>query len=240
MTVRLGLLAILDQGPGYGYQLRSEFDRRTGSTWPLNVGQVYSTLDRLDRDGLVERDEPSPRDTSPEADGSPGSDGSPAAEASAAGNGQAAGEHQRLWRITAAGRAEVAHWLGTAVDTPDATRDELPLKFALAATLPGVDVATLVQTQRRASLAKLQRLTRTKHAGGDPEAPGEFAWRLVVDSMIFAAEAEVRWLDHVESSLRRASLAERQWAVEAVAPTTGGPGSPARTPGPARAARGRS
>jgi DNA-binding PadR family transcriptional regulator len=53
MTVRQSLLAILDQGPCYGYQLRSEFDRRTGSTWPLNVGQIYNTLDRLERDGLV-------------------------------------------------------------------------------------------------------------------------------------------------------------------------------------------
>ena len=47
MTVRQSLLAILDQGPCYGYQLRAEFDRRTGSTWPLNVGQIYNTLDRL-------------------------------------------------------------------------------------------------------------------------------------------------------------------------------------------------
>lgn len=205
MTVRLGLLAILDQAPGYGYQLRSEFDRRTGSTWPLNVGQVYSTLERLDRDGLVERDDPT--------------------DGAAPGDGSAPGEQHRLWRITSAGRAEVARWLGTAVDSPDATRDELPLKFALAATLPGVDVVTLVQTQRRASLAKLQRLTRGKRAGGDPGAPGEFAWQLVVDSMIFAAEAEVRWLDHVESRVRRASLAERQWAVEATpgAPTAGSP-----------------
>ena len=37
----------------YGYQLRSEFEQRTGSTWPLNVGQVYTTLTRLERDGLV-------------------------------------------------------------------------------------------------------------------------------------------------------------------------------------------
>jgi DNA-binding PadR family transcriptional regulator len=217
VTVRLGLLAILDQAPGYGYQLRSEFDRRTGSTWPLNVGQVYSTLERLDRDGLVERDDPT--------------------DGAATGDGSAPGEQHRLWRITAAGRAEVARWLGTAVDSPDATRDELPLKFALAATLPGVDVVTLVQTQRRASLAKLQRLTRGKRAGGDPGAPGEFAWQLVVDSMIFAAEAEVRWLDHVESRVRRASLAERQWAVEATpgVPTPSAPTAGAPTAGPARA-----
>lgn len=55
MSVRQSLLAILDQGPCYGYQLRAEFDRRTGSTWPLNVGQIYNTLDRLERDGLVEK-----------------------------------------------------------------------------------------------------------------------------------------------------------------------------------------
>lgn len=53
MTVRESLLAILDQGPSYGYQLRIEFVRRTGGARPLNVGQVYTTLDRLERDGLV-------------------------------------------------------------------------------------------------------------------------------------------------------------------------------------------
>ncbi|WP_419819048.1 PadR family transcriptional regulator [Glaciibacter flavus] len=57
MSVRMGLLAILDEGACYGHQLRSEFDRRTAATTPLNVGQVYSTLDRLERDGLVARGE---------------------------------------------------------------------------------------------------------------------------------------------------------------------------------------
>ena len=57
MSVRQSLLAILDQGPCYGYQLRAEFDRRTGSAWPLNVGQIYNTLERLERDGLVARGE---------------------------------------------------------------------------------------------------------------------------------------------------------------------------------------
>jgi DNA-binding PadR family transcriptional regulator len=53
MSVRRGLLAILDQGPCYGYQLRSEYARRTGAA--LNVGQIYTTLDRLARDGLIEK-----------------------------------------------------------------------------------------------------------------------------------------------------------------------------------------
>lgn len=57
MTVRHSLLAILTAGDAYGYQLRQEFNRRTGSVWPLNVGQVYTTLDRLERDGLVSQQE---------------------------------------------------------------------------------------------------------------------------------------------------------------------------------------
>lgn len=53
MSVRHGLLALLAEQPRHGYELRGEFERRTGSTWPLNVGQVYTTLARLERDELV-------------------------------------------------------------------------------------------------------------------------------------------------------------------------------------------
>lgn len=64
MTIRQGLLALLVEGdPRYGYQLKSDFETRTSSVWPLNVGQVYTTLARLERDGLVAVD----------ADGSDGS-----------------------------------------------------------------------------------------------------------------------------------------------------------------------
>jgi DNA-binding PadR family transcriptional regulator len=54
MSVRHALLALLSEGPKYGLQLREEFEARTGEVWPLNVGQVYTTLQRLERDGLVE------------------------------------------------------------------------------------------------------------------------------------------------------------------------------------------
>ncbi|MBW9093835.1 PadR family transcriptional regulator [Microbacterium jejuense] len=177
MSVRQSLLAILDQGPCYGYQLRAEFDRRTGSTWPLNVGQIYNTLDRLERDGLVEKDD--------------------------------VDEHGHVyWQITDAGRDEVRSWLDSPVERGQGTRDELAIKLAVAATLPGVEVGEIIQTQRRASVAKLQELQRAKYDGdgaggaaGTTVGPEELAWSLVVDSMIFAAEAEVRWLDHSEERL---------------------------------------
>jgi DNA-binding PadR family transcriptional regulator len=56
MSVRHALLALLSEGPKYGLQLRHEFEARTGEVWPLNVGQVYTTLQRLERDGLVASD----------------------------------------------------------------------------------------------------------------------------------------------------------------------------------------
>jgi DNA-binding PadR family transcriptional regulator len=57
MSVRHALLALLSEGPKYGLQLRQEFEARTGEVWPLNVGQVYTTLQRLERDGFVASDE---------------------------------------------------------------------------------------------------------------------------------------------------------------------------------------
>jgi DNA-binding PadR family transcriptional regulator len=175
MSVRQSLLAILNQGPCYGYQLRTEFERRTGSTWPVNVGQIYSTLDRLERDGLVTRLEPE-------------------------------GEHVHFG-ITDSGRTEVVKWLSSPVARVTSSRDELAIKLALAVTLPGVDITQIIQVQRTATLRHLQELTRTKNTTGDPESSEDVAWTLVVDSMIFAAEAEVRWLDHSESRLVRATAA---------------------------------
>ena len=54
MSVRHALLALLREGPKYGLQLQHEFEAGTGEVWPLNDGQVYGTLQRLERAGLIE------------------------------------------------------------------------------------------------------------------------------------------------------------------------------------------
>lgn len=54
MSVKFGLLALLDEAPSHGYNLKTAFERRTGGSWALNIGQVYTTIQRLERDGLVE------------------------------------------------------------------------------------------------------------------------------------------------------------------------------------------
>jgi DNA-binding PadR family transcriptional regulator len=172
MSVRQGLLALLEQGPMYGYQLRTEFESRTGATWPLNVGQVYTTLARLERDGLVE----------------------PAGDD---------GDGHSVYRITQAGRDAVRDWFGTPVSRTQPPRDELAIKLAMAVTVPGVDVRAVVQRQRTATIRALQDYTRLKARAADAASPAELAWLLVLDSLVFAAEAEVRWLDHCEARLAR-------------------------------------
>ena len=184
MSVKQAMLALLEQGPMYGYQLRAEFEQRTGSTWPLNVGQVYTTLSRLERDGLVEQVD--------------GADSAPAGER----------DSQVVYRLTDSGRAEVSEWFTTPVPRTQPPRDELAIKLALAVTVPGVDVATVIQRQRSATISALQDYTRLKRqasaSSADLTDPADLAWGLVLDSLVFGAEAEVRWLDHCEARLRRA------------------------------------
>jgi DNA-binding PadR family transcriptional regulator len=138
MAVRNALLALLHEGPKHGYQLKAEFESATGGTWPLNIGQVYTTLQRLERDGLVE-----PATT--EVDD----------------------ERQRPVQITAAGRAELESWLTATVDQDPPRRDELAVKLLVVIATSAADPATVLQHQRGAALERLQRLTRLKRDADD-------------------------------------------------------------------------
>ena len=132
MSVRHALLALLSAGPKYGLQLREEFEAKTGEVWPLNVGQVYTTLQRLERDGLVESDET-------------GDEGP-----------------QKGFRITGAGETELAGWLRTPPDLASPPRDELVMKILVATQVPGVDVHEVIQAHRRYLVQLMQQWTRIK------------------------------------------------------------------------------
>src|ERR1700719_1508276 len=110
MSVRHALLALLSDGAKYGMQLRDEYEAATGDVWPLNVGQVYTTLQRLERDGLVESD------------------------------GAGEGGPQNRFRITGEGGGELARWLRTPPDLSSPPRDELVMKVLIAQLVPGLDV----------------------------------------------------------------------------------------------------
>lgn len=132
MSVRHALLGLLSEGPKYGHQLRQEFEDRTGDVWPLNVGQVYTTLQRLERDGLVASDG--------ELDEGP----------------------QRMYRITGEGSAALAEWFLTPPALTSPPRDELVIKVLVAVSLPDVDVEALLQVHRRYLVELMQQWTRLK------------------------------------------------------------------------------
>jgi DNA-binding PadR family transcriptional regulator len=134
VSVRHALLALLSEGPKYGFQLREEFEARTGEVWPLNVGQVYTTLQRLERDGLVESD------------------------------GAARDGPQKTFRITAGGGRELAAWLRTPPDLASPPRDELVMKVLVAVRLPGTDVHEVIQVHRRHLVEMMQQWTRIKES----------------------------------------------------------------------------
>ncbi|WP_048601416.1 PadR family transcriptional regulator [Rubeoparvulum massiliense] len=54
MSVRHSILTLLYSRPRHGYDIKISFDEMVHHQWNLNVGQIYTTLDRLVRDGLVE------------------------------------------------------------------------------------------------------------------------------------------------------------------------------------------
>jgi DNA-binding PadR family transcriptional regulator len=137
MSVRHALLGLLSEGPKYGHQLRQEFEASTGDVWPLNVGQVYTTLQRLERDGLVESD-----------------------DAIAEGP-------QRDYRITAEGSRELSDWLQTPPDLTSPPRDELVIKVLVALRIPGVDVPGMLQIHRRYLVELMQQWTRLKEDEGE-------------------------------------------------------------------------
>jgi DNA-binding PadR family transcriptional regulator len=132
VSVRHSLLALLSEGPKYGLQLRQEFESRTGEVWPLNVGQVYTTLQRLERDGFVGSEDV-------EAEGP-----------------------QKGFRITAEGEAELAAWLRTPPDLSLPPRDELVVKILMAVGVPGVEVPEVIQVHRRYLVEVMQQWTRLK------------------------------------------------------------------------------
>jgi DNA-binding PadR family transcriptional regulator len=140
MSVRHALLALLSDGPKYGLQLRQEFEAHTGEVWPLNVGQVYTTLQRLERDGLIESEDPDDTD-----------DGGP----------------QKAFRITAGGNEELSKWLHTPPDLGLPPRDELVIKVLVALRVPGVDVHEVIQVHRRYVVQVMQQWTHLKEDEAD-------------------------------------------------------------------------
>ena len=171
MSVGMSLLAILEDGPTYGLDLKNEFEARTGGVWPLNVGQVYTTLGRLQRDGLVAVDS---------------SD---------------ATESQKVYAVTDEGRRRLDEWFAEPATNGHPSREALVLKLVMVARRNREDAAGVIQVERRSAVQLLQEYTRLKR---DAPEDGDLGWSFLLDSLIFSAEARVRWLESCEARLAAA------------------------------------
>ena len=136
MSIGHTLLGLLETGPRHGYDLKRVYDERFGKDRPLHYGQVYSTLARLLRNGLIT-----------EVGAEPGQ-----------------GPERKSYAITDAGVSDVDQWLSTPEKPEPYLHSTLYTKVVLA-LLSGRDAELILDTQRRAHLAAMRELTRRKTEG---------------------------------------------------------------------------
>ena len=135
MSVGLTLLGLLQSGPRHGYDLKRAYDERFGHDRPLHYGQVYSTLARLLKNGLVE------------VESEPGD-----------------GPDRKRYAITSAGVSDVAAWLGEPEKPEPYLQSTLYAKVVLA-LLTGRQATEVLDTQRAEHLRIMRDLTRRKSEG---------------------------------------------------------------------------
>lgn len=167
--LRYVLLGLLESEPCYGYELKAVFENFLGGTWQLNTGQIYSSLGKLESDGLV-RAQTVPQDGAPD---------------------------RKVYEVTAKGRKELGAWTSAVSDEPLRLRDELFLKVAVLSLKDGKAAKDLIHRQRVTHLSRLAELGEMQD---DPEQHP--ATGLLLEAAMLRTEAELKWLEAVESRLK--------------------------------------
>lgn len=156
----------MSERPCHGYELKSEFDRLTGGLWDLNVGQIYSTLERLLKDRLVELEE-----------------------------GEGTDEERKVYRLTPEGLSQLELWLSRPPLKTRPRRDEVYVRLALLLDRDPPAALDLVEQQRRLYQVEMAELTRQKITLMRGSAADRNWQSLLVDAAILHVEADLRWLD---------------------------------------------
>jgi DNA-binding PadR family transcriptional regulator len=176
--VRNIFLGLLAHKPAHGYELKQLIEGLFGAVLPTpGVGQIYTTLQRLERGGLV-------RSAAVAQEGRP---------------------DKRVYELTPRGEAAVAEWLDTPAAAPD-LRDEFFVKLAVRrragqagdGAKAGRDPLVLIDAQRQAYLVSLRRMNELVAA---MEAAGNESGALLAEGMILHLEADLKWLDMCEDRL---------------------------------------
>ncbi len=176
MSVRNAILGLLAQRARHGYELRAAFEALVGGEefWDVKPAQIYTTLARLAEGGLIRQEQV-------EKDGGP---------------------EKRIYALTEAGKAELAAWFASGVES-EHQRDEffVKLMLSLAADVtgdPGADPYRVIHAQRSKLYQELHDLT-TRRSHADPKS--ELAQIFLLDKTVMHVEADLRWLDMIEARL---------------------------------------
>jgi DNA-binding PadR family transcriptional regulator len=175
MSIKYAILGILAEGDLHGYELKSSFDEKVGEFWSLNYGQIYSTLDRLEREELVTHDR----------------------------QAQERRPDRKIFSITRQGRNELENWLSTPVTKVRALRDEFFVKLVFMDKSNSGPVLELIEKQKVLYLKHMNRLTQRKVAlkAKAKELDG-LVTDLLMDAGLFHAEADIKWLTLCEQKIR--------------------------------------
>ena len=172
MSLKHALLALLNELPSHGYELKSRFSDALGPLWPLREAQIYNNLRILERDGLVALDEQ---------------------------DMQRSGADRKPYFVTDAGRAALAEWLESPVRESRKLKDDFYLKLSiLAATGDQERLWNLLWQQRK---IVLQRLRELEPAAAQAEESADALNAALLEGAILHAEADLSWLDRCEERL---------------------------------------
>ena len=130
MSLKFGVMGLLSREPLHGYEVKNRFEEMLGGTWEVNIGQIYTTLQRLERDGLV-------RPAGPRGD-----------------------RGKLAYELSPAGRKALDEWLAEPVSGPQQLREDIYVKLLLATRIANGDLQQLLGRQKRAYLQRLRDLNR--------------------------------------------------------------------------------
>jgi DNA-binding PadR family transcriptional regulator len=177
MAIKYAILGILAERDMHGYELKLSFDEKVGAFWSLNYGQIYSTLDRLEKSALVTHD----RQT------------------------QEKRPDRKIFSITPQGRSELMKWLSTPVTKVRALRDEFFIKLVFMDKGNPEPILEIIEKQKALYLRHMNRLTHRKVVlKKSAENLNTLTTELLMDAGLFHAEADIKWLSHCESKIKAA------------------------------------
>ena len=175
MSIKYAILGILAEKDLHGYELKASFDAKVGEFWSLNFGQIYSTLDRLQKENLVTYDRQA-QDKRPD---------------------------RKIFSITPQGRVELAQWLATPVVKVRALRDEFFIKLVFMDKADPGPILDLIEKQKMLHLRHMNRLTQRKIAlKTDTDNGDTLTTELLLDVGLFHAEADIKWLTLCEAKIK--------------------------------------